>query len=105
MMSLQTIVIAGASLAGGRAAESLRKDGFDGRVVLVGAELDRPYERPPLSKELLWGEKAEGQLYLRPAEFYADQQIELWLGTRASRLDPAAHTLELTDGRRLAYDK
>jgi 3-phenylpropionate/trans-cinnamate dioxygenase ferredoxin reductase component len=105
MMSLQTIVIAGASLAGGRAAESLRKDGFDGRVVLVGAELDRPYERPPLSKELLWGEKAEEQLYLRPAEFYADQQIELWLGTRASRLDPTAHMLELKDGRRLAYDK
>src|SRR5215216_3120370 len=101
---METIAIVGASLAGGRAAEALRQEGFEGRIVLIGAEPERPYERPPLSKELLWGTAEEERLYLRPQAHYAEQQIELWLGTRASGLDPGVRRLQLADGRELGYD-
>jgi hypothetical protein len=77
---METIVIVGGNVAGGRAAEALRQEGFGGRIVLVGAEPERPYERPPLSKEYLSGERAEEQIYLRPPEYYAEQGIELRLG-------------------------
>lgn len=100
----RTIVIVGANMAGGRAAETLRQQGFAGRVVLVGAEPDRPYERPPLSKEYLQGERGE-DFYLRPPDYYAEHDIELLLGARATRLDPAARAVELADGRRLTYDR
>jgi 3-phenylpropionate/trans-cinnamate dioxygenase ferredoxin reductase subunit len=102
---MQTIAIVGANVGGGRAAEALRQEGFDGRIVLIGAEPERPYERPPLSKELLWGTAEEERLYLRPEAYYAEQQIELWLGVRATGLDPAARQLQLADGRSLPYDK
>ena len=102
---MQTIAIVGANVGGGRAAEALRQEGFDGRIVLIGAEPERPYERPPLSKELLWGTAEEERLYLRPEAYYAEQQIELWLGVRATGLDPAARHLQLADGRSLPYDK
>jgi 3-phenylpropionate/trans-cinnamate dioxygenase ferredoxin reductase subunit len=99
----------GGSVAGGRAAETLRQQGFDGRIVLVGAEPERPYERPPLSKEYLVGKVAEDRLYLRPLEYYDEQGIELWLGARATRLapqeGPRSRCIELADGRRLSYDK
>lgn len=104
MAEQRTFVVVGANLAGGRAVETLREQGFDGRIVLVGAEPDRPYERPPLSKEFLRGEMAEEQLYLRPVEYYAAQQIELWLGIRATRLRPGEPVVELSDGRALRYD-
>jgi 3-phenylpropionate/trans-cinnamate dioxygenase ferredoxin reductase subunit len=100
----RTIVIVGANMAGGRAAETLRQQGFAGRVVLVGAEPDRPYERPPLSKEYLQGGRGE-DFYHRPPDYYAEHDIELLLGARATRLDPAARAVELADGRRLAYDR
>ena len=87
---MDTIVIVGASLAGGRAVETLRQEGFDGRIVLVGAEPERPYERPPLSKEYLWGEATADDTYLRPQEYYAEQAIELRLGKPATRLLPAS---------------
>jgi len=64
MASAQTFVIVGASLAGAKAAETLRTEGFDGRVVLIGAETERPYERPMLSKEYLRGEKPAAKLYV-----------------------------------------
>jgi 3-phenylpropionate/trans-cinnamate dioxygenase ferredoxin reductase subunit len=102
---MSNIVIVGASLAGGRAAETLRQEGFDGRIVLGGAEPDRPYERPPLSKDSLWGETTAAAAYLRPEDYYAEQAIELRLGTPATRLDPASRTLHLADGERLAYDR
>lgn len=98
-------VIVGASLAGGRAAETLRAEGFDGRIVLVGAEPERPYERPPLSKEFLRGELPEEKLYLRPAAYYAEQRIELCLGVRALRLRPHEPVIELSDGAALRYDR
>jgi 3-phenylpropionate/trans-cinnamate dioxygenase ferredoxin reductase subunit len=103
-MALRTIVIVGASMAGGRAAETLRAEGFDGRIVLVGAEPDRPYERPPLSKELLRGELPSERVFLRPAEFYAEQQIETRYGIRAIGLDPDARVVELESGERIGYD-
>jgi 3-phenylpropionate/trans-cinnamate dioxygenase ferredoxin reductase subunit len=103
--SSDQFVIAGASLAGGRAAEALRQEGFDGRIILVGAEPERPYERPPLSKDVLRGEAPSDKVYLRPPEYYAEQQIELRLNTRAERLLPAEKTILLAGGERLPYDK
>jgi NAD(P)H-nitrite reductase large subunit len=85
-----TIAIVGAGLAGDRAAGTLRKEGFEGRVILIGDETQRPYQRPPLSKEFLGEEMAEESLYLRPAQYYADQAIELWTGVRAPRLTTVA---------------
>ena len=87
-MSARTVVIVGAGLAGSRCAETLRAEGFDGRVVLVGEEPDAPYERPALSKEFLAGTREE--LGLRPAEFWAERDIELRLGRRIERLDELA---------------
>jgi 3-phenylpropionate/trans-cinnamate dioxygenase ferredoxin reductase subunit len=98
-------VILGAGQAGGRAAETLRAEGFDGRVVLVGAEPRRPYERPPLSKGLLVGETDEESIFLRPDTFYDEQGIELLLGVQATHLDTAGHRLTLSDGRVLPYDR
>lgn len=104
MAEQPTVVVVGANLAGGRAAETLRVAGFDGRLVLVGAEPDRPYERPPLSKEFLRGEMPDGKIYLQPLKYYAANRIELWLGTRATRLRPAEPVVELSDGRVLRFD-
>lgn len=105
MAGKETYVIVGANLCGGRAAETLRQEGFDGRLVLVGAERERPYERPPLSKEYLRGEEERVKIFLRPPEFYEEQEIELRLGVRAQRLDVKQRTVELEGGERLAYDK
>lgn len=104
-MSPDSCVIVGANLAGGRAAEAMRESGFEGRIVLLGAEPDRPYERPPLSKDYLRRETPEEKLYLRPPAYYEEQRIELRLGVRATRLDPAAKAVELESGERLPYDK
>ncbi len=73
-----TIVIAGASITGARAAETLRADGFDGRIVLVGAEPEPPYERPPLSKGFLQGDgRARAEFTLHDIDWYEQQGIEL----------------------------
>lgn len=105
MTSIPTSVILGAGQAGGRAAETLRAEGFDGRVVLVGAEPWRPYERPPLSKGLLLGETAEETIYLRPEAFYAEQRIELLLGLHATHVEPQSRQVHLSDGHTLGYDR
>jgi 3-phenylpropionate/trans-cinnamate dioxygenase ferredoxin reductase component len=96
-------VIVGANLAGGRAAEALRSGGSQEPIVVVGAEPERPYERPPLSKTFPAGQLPEEKLYLRPADYYASQGIELLLGRRAVRLDPETHTVSLEDGEQLSY--
>lgn len=101
----QTMVIVGANLAGGVAAITLRDEGFDGRVILIGAEPHLPYERPPLSKKYLQGEKSLAEITLRPADFYAEQKIETRLGVRAKRVDPQAKMVELETGERIPYDK
>jgi 3-phenylpropionate/trans-cinnamate dioxygenase ferredoxin reductase component len=98
-----TFAIVGASLAGAKAAETLRAEGFDGRVVLFGAEEHIPYERPPLSKGYLQG-RADAP-FVHPAEWYAEQDIDLRLGTRVTALDPAAHEVETAEGERLTYTK
>jgi 3-phenylpropionate/trans-cinnamate dioxygenase ferredoxin reductase subunit len=98
-------VIVGASLAGAKAAETLREEGFDGRIVLIGEEEERPYERPPLSKDYLRGEAEREKLFVHPGSFYADHDIELRLGRTATSLDTAARTVELDDGSRVPYDR
>jgi 3-phenylpropionate/trans-cinnamate dioxygenase ferredoxin reductase subunit len=104
-MSEQTFVIAGASLAGAKAAEELREQGFDGRIVLIGAEPERPYERPPLTKDYLRGESEREQAYVHPEPFYGERQIELMTETEVTGIDPGASNVRLGDGSELAYDK
>jgi 3-phenylpropionate/trans-cinnamate dioxygenase ferredoxin reductase component len=101
----RTFVIAGAGMAGGKAALTLREEGFDGAVVLVGAEPHAPYERPPLSKDHLRGESAFEAALVAPAEAYAEQGIELITGTEAVSLESGEQRLGLSDGRALAYDR
>jgi 3-phenylpropionate/trans-cinnamate dioxygenase ferredoxin reductase component len=103
--SNQTYVIVGASLAGAKAAETLREEGFEGRLVLVGAEDERPYERPPLSKEYLRGEVGRDKVYVHEDAFYAAHDIELRLGRVAESLDTSSGELLLDDGERLRYDR
>ncbi len=102
-MELHTIAVVGASLAGLRAVETLRREGFDGRLVLVGAEPDLPYDRPPLSKEFLAGESEPEQLVLRKLP-YDELELDLRLGTRAESVDLAARTLALDSGDQLVFD-
>ena len=103
-MAKQTFLIVGASLAGAKAAETLREEGFDGRIVLVGAEPERPYERPPLSKDYLRGE-AEGKPYVHDESFYAEHEIELRTSTQAQRIDAAGSEVVLADGETIAFDR
>jgi 3-phenylpropionate/trans-cinnamate dioxygenase ferredoxin reductase component len=105
MTSAQTVLIVGASLGGAKAAETLRAEGFDGRLVLVGTEHDRPYERPPLSKDYLRGELAREKVYVHNEGFYAEHDIELRLGRTAVSLDTARVEVALDDGERLRYDR
>jgi 3-phenylpropionate/trans-cinnamate dioxygenase ferredoxin reductase component len=105
MPSDQTFVIVGASLAGAKAAETLREEGFDGRVVLLGAEPHRPYERPPLSKDYLRGEAEREKVYVHPASFYGENQIELRLGERVVSLDAGRRQLAFEHGEWLYFDR
>jgi 3-phenylpropionate/trans-cinnamate dioxygenase ferredoxin reductase subunit len=105
MSNDQTHIIVGASLAGAKAAETLRTEGFDGKVVLVGAEDERPYERPPLSKEYLRGEVGREKVYVHDESFYSEHDIELRLATTAVDLDASRKELTLDDGDRLSYDR
>jgi 3-phenylpropionate/trans-cinnamate dioxygenase ferredoxin reductase subunit len=104
-MREDVIVIVGGGLAGARAAEGAREGGFDGRLVLIGTEKALPYIRPPLSKEFLVGKSELGTFDVHPAEWYAEQRVELRLGRRAQQLDPAAHTVGLDGGDELRYDR
>jgi 3-phenylpropionate/trans-cinnamate dioxygenase ferredoxin reductase subunit len=101
----ETLVIVGANLAGGEAAATLRQEGFDGRVVLIGAEPRAPYERPPLSKEYLRGEFSFEQALVRPSNFYDEKGIETRFGVRATGVHAAEQVVELEGGERLPYDK
>ncbi|NCO86686.1 MAG: FAD-dependent oxidoreductase [Rhodobacterales bacterium] len=98
------VVVIGAGQAGSSLVSRLRADGFDGQITLVGSEPVPPYQRPPLSKAYLLGEMEEERLFLRPAAFYADQNIALRLDVTATAIDPAARTVTLSDGAVLAYD-
>ena len=105
MANIASYVIVGAGIAGNAAAETLRKQGFEGEVHLVGAEPHRPYDRPPLSKEFLSGSKEQDKLFFKPEDFYAEHSIQLHLGTEATALDPTSKTLTLVDGASLRFDK
>jgi 3-phenylpropionate/trans-cinnamate dioxygenase ferredoxin reductase subunit len=100
----QRHVILGASLAGATAAITLREEGADGDVILIGAEPQPPYERPPLSKAYLRGEVPFDKALVRPAAFYAEHGIQTMFGTRARRIDPSARVVELEDHRRVSFD-
>lgn len=105
MANIASYVIVGAGIAGNAAAETLRKQGFEGEVHLVGAEPHRPYDRPPLSKEFLSGSKEQDKLFFKPEDFYAEHSIQLHLGTEATALDPTSKTLTLADSASLHFDK
>ena len=100
-----TYVIVGASLAGAKAAETLRAEGFDGRVVLLGEETERPYERPPLSKEYLQGKAEKSKIYVHSEDWYAGHDVDLRLGVAAVSLDPAQQQVMLSDGSSVNYDQ
>ena len=102
---MPTIAIVGASLAGSSAAATLREEGFDGRVVLIGAEPQPPYDRPPLSKNYLRGGMPFEKTLLRPLEFYRERNIEMRLGTTVTRVEPEKRILELPGGERLEFDQ
>ncbi len=97
------VLVIGAGQGGAQAAAALRLQKFAGSIAIVGEEPDIPYERPPLSKEYLAGEKAFERILLRPAAFWAEKNIELRLGTLATEVDAAAHTARLSDGSTLGY--
>jgi 3-phenylpropionate/trans-cinnamate dioxygenase ferredoxin reductase component len=101
----ETVVIAGASLAGATTAAALRDEGFDGRIVLIGEEAERPYERPPLSKDYLQGKSEKETIYVHPEDWYSSHDVELTLGTRVTDADASAHEITLSDGQQLGYSK
>lgn len=100
----QAYVIVGASLTGATAAITLREEGADGPVSLIGAEGEPPYERPPLSKAYLRGEAPFDGALVRPVAFYAQHGIETVFGTPVTHIDPSARVVELADHRRLPFD-
>jgi 3-phenylpropionate/trans-cinnamate dioxygenase ferredoxin reductase subunit len=100
-----TFVIVGGGLAGATAAGALRSEGFDGRVVLIGDETERPYNRPPLSKDYLQGKSEKEKIYVHPERWYVDNDVELRLNCPASRIDATAHQLTVQSGEQFDYDK
>ncbi len=103
-MAIERIVIIGAGQAGAQAAVSLRQGGYKGAITMIGAEEAPPYQRPPLSKAYLKGDLDEARLYLRPAEFYESQEIELHLGVHATAIDRKAKSVSTDDGETHLYD-
>ena len=100
----EKIVVIGAGLAGAKAVEQLRARGFAGSLTLIGNESDAPYDRPPLSKEYLAGTAKFEEALIHPLKWYQDKNIELKLGTTATKIDTAERTVTLGDGSTLNYD-
>jgi 3-phenylpropionate/trans-cinnamate dioxygenase ferredoxin reductase component len=98
-------VIVGASLAGAKAAETLRAEGHEGHITLIGTEAELPYERPPLSKGYLQGKSERNSIYVHDREWYAEQDIDLRLSVSVTGIDRAAHQVVLDDGTTVAYTK
>ncbi|MFC5337323.1 NAD(P)/FAD-dependent oxidoreductase [Leucobacter denitrificans] len=99
------IVIIGGGLAGGRAARTVRELGYAGDVTILAAEPHFPYERPPLSKEVLQGKHEPDSVYLKPDDWYAEQRIDVRTGVRVSAIHTDTHEVSTESGERLAYDK
>ncbi|MFD5247117.1 NAD(P)/FAD-dependent oxidoreductase [Amycolatopsis sp. NPDC058340] len=104
-MESPTFVVIGAGLAGAKAAEALRDKGFDGRIVLLGEEGHRPYERPPLSKDMLTGKAGPDSAFVHDESWYSGHEVDLRLGARVTAIHRAAHEVELADGTRVGYTK
>ena len=102
---MSSIIIAGAGHAGGQAAASLRQEGFEGEIVIIGDEPHIPYQRPPLSKQYLAGEHGLERVYLRPEKFYTDRNVIIRSGVRVEAIDRAAQTVATSDGDSLSYEK
>lgn len=101
----ETHVIVGAGHAAGQLAASLRQNGFEGRIVLIGEEAQLPYQRPPLSKKYLSGEFDLDRVYFKPPNFYEEAKVETRLGTKVTSIDRGAKTVTLEGGETLGYDK
>ncbi len=101
----QTFVIVGAGLAGAKTAEALRTEAFDGRIILLGEENERPYDRPPLSKDYLQGKSEVEKIYVHPKGWYAEHDVDLRLGTRVTAIDRAAHEVTVEGAAPIVYDK
>jgi NADPH-dependent 2,4-dienoyl-CoA reductase/sulfur reductase-like enzyme len=102
---MPTFVIAGASLAGAKAAETLRDEGFDGQIVLLGTEPERPYERPPLSKGYLLGHDELDSVYVHPADWYAEHGVDLRMGVTVTGIDRAVSAVVTSDDATFHYDR
>jgi len=102
-MSERTIVIVGAGLGAARAAVNLRKEGFDGRIVMLAEEAELPYERPPLSKEYLRGTKSRDEVRVRPADGWVADRVEILTATRATDIDLRSREVGTDDGRRFGF--
>jgi 3-phenylpropionate/trans-cinnamate dioxygenase ferredoxin reductase component len=105
MPDTRTHVIVGAGLAGAKAAEALREEGFEGSIVLVGDEPELPYERPPLSKDYLRGESPREKARVHPDDFYSTNRIDLRTSIVVTRIDTAANEIVLSTGDRVGYDR
>src|SRR5665811_1353184 len=105
MSDIGTILIVGASLTGAKAAETLRKEGYDGRIVMFGQEPQPPYLRPPLTKDYLRGETQLEKLFVHPRAWYDEQRIELHLSTTVRAIEPATREVVLDDGERVTFDR
>src|SRR4051794_8070182 len=105
MHDTRAFVIVGGGLAGGKAVDALREEGYEGPIALFADEAELPYERPPLSKEYLRGEVERDKPQVHPADFYEQQGVDLRLGTRVEQLDTGAREVELSDGQRVAYER
>jgi 3-phenylpropionate/trans-cinnamate dioxygenase ferredoxin reductase component len=105
MTTEPNFVIVGGGLAGAIAAQTLREEGFDGRITLLGEEPNRPYERPPLSKDYLQGHADRDSIFVHPETWYSEHAVELCLGVALTSLNPALRTATTATGTRLRYDK
>jgi 3-phenylpropionate/trans-cinnamate dioxygenase ferredoxin reductase subunit len=105
MNTKPNFIIVGGGMAGSFAAQTLREEGFDGKITLLGQEPNAPYERPPLSKDYLQGKADRDSIFVHPEPWYAEHAVDLSLGTPVTSLDPASRTVSTAAGAQLSYDK
>jgi 3-phenylpropionate/trans-cinnamate dioxygenase ferredoxin reductase component len=105
MNSKPSFVIVGGGMTGALAAQTLREEGFDGKITMLAQEPNAPYERPPLSKDYLQGKADRDSIFVHPEPWYAEHAVELSLGSAVTSLDPASRTVTTATGERLSYDK